>query len=84
VSYARRSRALSGPLTELTCNGEQFARDWAERLDTGLNVGAQAAVVGALGAGAIGALIKRPLLGGAIGAALGAITYTILTGPQRP
>lgn len=82
----RFNQALSGlgdTLTDWACSSQDFAASWANRVNAGLDVGTQAAVLGAGIAGLLGGLLGRPLLGTAIGAAVGWGTHAIWTAPQR-
>jgi hypothetical protein len=86
VPRVRLNRSLSGlgdVLTDWACDSHEFATAWKRRVNDGLDTGAQAVVLGAGIAGLLGGLLKRPLLGAAIGAATGWATYAIWTAPQR-
>ena len=83
VRFNNALRGLGSTLTDWACDSQEFAKSWAERVNSGLTVGAQAAVLGAGIAGLIGAVLKRPLLGTAVGAAVGFGTHAIWTAPQR-
>jgi len=84
VRFNQALRGLGGgTLTDWACDSQEFAKSWAERVNAGLTVGTQAAVLSAGIAGLIGSVLKRPLLGTAVGAAVGFGTYAIWTAPQR-
>ena len=79
----RPRAAMGDTLTDWACDSQQFAQSWSERLNTSLNVGTQAAVLGAGVAGFVGAILGRPVLGMAVGAAIGWGTHGIWTAPHR-
>lgn len=83
VRFNQALRGLGDTLTDWACDTQEFADNWRERVNSGLDVGTQAAVLGAGIAGLIGALLKRPVLGIAVGAAVGWGTHAIWTAPQR-
>lgn len=78
------SGALGDVLTEFACDQAAYAQSWRARLNDGLDTGAQAALVGAATAGLLGGLLKRPLLGAAVGAVAGWGAHAIWTAPARP
>lgn len=83
VRFNQALRGLGDTLTDWACDTQEFATTWRERVNTGLNVGTQAAVLGAGVAGLIGSILQRPFLGAAVGAAVGWGTHAIWTAPQR-
>lgn len=83
VRFNQSLRGLGDALTDWACSNQEFVQDWRNRVNSSLSVGAQAAVAGAAIAGLIGGLVKRPLLGAAVGAAIGWGTHAIWTAPQR-
>lgn len=90
MSYrTRRIRRLSRPqhpmgdiLTDFACQQSEFAESWRQRVNTAIDSGTQAAIMGAVVAGVIGGIVKRPLLGAVVGAALGWGAASIWTAPQ--
>lgn len=77
------SQGVGDTLTDWACESQSFAQSWAQRVNDSLNTGTQAAALGAGIAGLLGAVVKRPLLGAAVGAAVGWGTHAIWTAPQR-
>lgn len=82
VIDARAALGLGQTLTSWACESEQFAQSWRNRVNESISTGTQAAVVAAAAAGFLGAMIDRPLLGAAVGAAVGWATHAIWTAPQ--
>lgn len=78
------SGALGDTLTDWACESATFAESWRGRVDDALDTATTAAVLGAGAAGLLGALVKRPLLGAALGAITGWTAAAIWTAPQRP
>lgn len=83
VSFNQALRGLGDTLTDWACDTQEFASNWRERVNSGLDVGTQAAVLGSAIAGGVGAILGRPFMGMALGAALGWGTHAIWTAPQR-
>jgi len=71
-------------LTDWACESHTFARAWRTRLDDALVAGAVAAVAGGATAGLLGAILKRPLLGAAVGAATAWAAHAVWTAPLVP
>lgn len=69
-------------LTDMACSETEIARIWRERTNGALSAGAQAAIAGAAAAGLIGAIVKRPLIAAAAGAAVGWTSHAIWTAPH--
>lgn len=78
-----RRPALGQALTDLMCSDTAVASSWRSRVTGGLNAGAQAALLSAAAAGFIGALLGKPVLGAAAGAAIGWSGYSIWTATYR-
>ena len=83
VRFNQALRGLGDTLTDWACDTQEFASNWRERVNAGLDTGTQAAVLGAGIAGLIGGILNKPLLGAAVGAAVGWGTHAIWTAPQR-
>lgn len=79
--YRGRGPALGQLLTDLTCSGTALNASWTARTRDTINAGLQAAVVAGLGAGVIGALSKKPLIGGIAGAAIAFGAFRTWTAP---
>ncbi len=77
------SGGLGQALTDLVCSETAVAGSWRARVVGGLNAGAQAALLGAAAAGFIGALIGKPVIAAAAGAAIGWSGYSIWTATYR-
>jgi len=75
---------MGDTLTDWACDQAAHNASWQERMEQGLSSGAQAALIGGVAAGLLGSLIKRPLLGSAIGGVVGWAAHAIWTGPLAP
>jgi len=79
-----RYSALGDTLTDWACDQSAYTQGWRERVRSGLNSGAQAALIGGVAAGLLGGLLKRPVLGAAIGGVTGWAAHAIWTAPLAP
>jgi hypothetical protein len=83
VRFNQQLRGLGDALTDWACDNAQYTQSWRERVNSGLDSGAQAAVAGAAIAALVGGLLKRPFIGAVVGAGIGYGTHAIWTAPQR-
>jgi hypothetical protein len=81
VAYGSLHGLGDSTLTDYACNTAVAVQDWKTRLDDALSSGGQAALIGGGVAGLIGALIGRPIIGAAIGAAAGWGAHAVWTAP---
>jgi len=88
VSYAGpyyvQAQGMGDTLTDWACDQAAHNASWQERMSAGINTGAQAALVGGLAAGLLGALIKRPIFGAVAGGVTAWAAHYIWTAPIAP
>lgn len=73
--------ALGDALVDWACDQAEYASSWRQKMADSLGSGAQAALIGGAAAGLLAGLLKRPLLGVAVGALTGWATHAIWTAP---
>lgn len=84
VRFNQSLRGLGDTLTDWACDQAAHSQSWRERLNQGLDTGAQAALIGGLAAGLLGAMIKRPIFGAVVGGVTGWAAHAIWTAPLAP
>lgn len=70
-------------LTDWACDSTVYARAWRGRMNEGLDAGAQAALIGGILAGVVGAATKSMAVGALAGAAAGWTAHAVWTAPHR-
>jgi len=83
VSYTIKNNAMGDALTTWACDQAANSEAWRQRVNQGISAGAVAALIGGVGAGLLGGMLKRPLLGAAVGGVSAWAAHAIWTAPLK-
>lgn len=82
----RGTSGMSGlglTLTDIACADREYTQSWRDRVNGSLVSGAIASTLGGAAGGFLGGIMKRPLLGSLMGAAVGWGAHAIWTAPYE-